>query len=127
MREKTEVNVSFLVPLRTRSAPNLREHWGTRATRVARERRATMMAWLTVPMKTRWNVRFGTRMLIVTLTRTAPRVLDDDNLRGCLKAVRDEVAAQLDIDDGDGRVLWAYQQRRGEPKQYAVRVEVRAR
>ena len=56
----------------------------------------------------------------VLLKRIGPRKLDDDNLRGALKAVRDEVAAFLGVDDGDARVQWEYAQGKGEPRQYAV-------
>lgn len=51
--------------------------------------------------------------LEVTLVRVAARALDDDNLRGALKAVRDGVADALGIDDRDPRVTWSYRQDRG--------------
>lgn len=38
------------------------------------------------------------------------RVLDDDNLAGSLKPLRDAVARRLGIDDGDGRIAWECQQ-----------------
>lgn len=50
----------------------------------------------------------------VTLTRVAPsNGLDSDNLQGGLKAVRDELAVWLGVDDRDPRVEWKYAQRRG--------------
>jgi len=60
---------------------------------------------------------------VVRLTRVAPgtRPLDDDNLRGALKNVRDAVAKWLGIDDGDSRVTYAYKQERGP---WGVRIEV---
>jgi hypothetical protein len=61
---------------------------------------------------------------VVTLTRIAPRALDDDNLRGALKATRDEVAAWLLVDDRDPRVTWTYAERRGAVREYAVEVSV---
>jgi hypothetical protein len=62
----------------------------------------------------------------VTLTRIAPRPLDLDNLAMSQKGVRDELAVVLGLpDDRDGYwVTWRYGQRRGEPKQYAVEVEI---
>jgi hypothetical protein len=61
----------------------------------------------------------------VTLTRVAPRQLDaEDNLTAALKAVRDEVAAQLGVDDRDARVTWRYGQERGGAREHAVRIEV---
>jgi hypothetical protein len=62
---------------------------------------------------------------VIRLTRvTAPRgkILDDDNLRGCLKAVRDGVADWLGINDNDPRVSWHYAQRNGTA--WGVEVEV---
>jgi len=62
----------------------------------------------------------------VTLTRVhrkSARPLDDDNLRGSLKAVRDGVADALGIDDGEIRRLrFSYAQEPG--RDYAVRIEI---
>lgn len=55
--------------------------------------------------------------IVVTLTRHSAGTLDDDNLRGALKAVRDGVALVYRIDDADPRIEWRYDQakcRRGE-------------
>lgn len=62
----------------------------------------------------------------VTLTRIAPRALDEgDNLPGgTFKNVRDGVADWLGVDDADTRVNWRYAQVRGAPKQYAARIEI---
>jgi fatty acid-binding protein DegV len=59
----------------------------------------------------------------VTMTRVAPSEgLDDDNLRSALKAVRDQIAAWLGVDDRDPLVRWAYDQKRGAARDYAVEV-----
>jgi len=48
-----------------------------------------------------------------------------DNLRGALKAVRDQVATWLGVDDADPRVTWEYGQAvDGRPRYQAVRIEV---
>jgi hypothetical protein len=48
--------------------------------------------------------------------------MDDDNLPGSLKAIRDEVASVLGVDDGDrARIRFAYAQERGE---WGVRVRI---
>lgn len=65
--------------------------------------------------------------LIVTIYRIAPRELDDDNLRGAAKAVRDSVAECLGIDDRDPRCTWNYGQIRGKVKEYAVRICIEVR
>lgn len=100
--------ISFEIPIVTQSAANLREHWATRAKRVASQRRAT--AYRTPPA-----VKVLGPLLEVTLTRRAPRELDTDNLQGALKGVRDQIAAALGVDDRSKLVRWAYAQTKGEP------------
>lgn len=99
---------------RTGSGLNGREHWAGRARRVRSER--DMAAWY---------LRRAAKPvppLVVTLTRVAPsKGLDDDNLSGSLKAVRDEVAAWLGVDDKRRDVVrYEYAQERGK---WAVRIE----
>jgi len=106
-----------VIPIRTYSKLNGREHWAKRARRTKAERRA---AFLMVPS---YAVAEPTT---VTLTRIAPRRLDGDNLQGSFKAVRDAVADRMGIDDADPRVTWRYAQEKGAPKEYAVRVEIQA-
>jgi hypothetical protein len=102
----------FEVPMKAPSTSNLREHWGAKAKRVdaqKRHTRARCPAWTDGPL------------LVVRLTRVAPRSLDDDNLRGALKSVRDAVASWLKVDDASPLVRWEYAQEKGaEP---CIRVE----
>jgi len=58
----------------------------------------------------------------VWLVRIAPRVLDDDNLRGALKGVRDAVADWLGRNDNDQHIHWRYAQLRGSKGEYAVTI-----
>jgi hypothetical protein len=64
---------------------------------------------------------------IVKLSRVAMRKLDDDNLQGALKSIRDSVADLLlpgmprGRADGDPRIQWQYGQIRG-PK--GLRIEI---
>jgi hypothetical protein len=105
------------VPIRVQSPNRLHaEHPGDRARRVRRERSAVREALARFdPPPGPW---------IVYLVRFAPRGLDDDNAVAAMKAVRDEVAKWLDVDDGDARVRFVVGQERGR---YAVRVEVGCR
>ena len=117
----------FTVPIRTVSALNMREHWALKARRVKRERRETACYCL-ANMKALAHyigaAEAGVR-LDVTLTRVAPSSgLDDDNLRGALKGVRDEIADALGVDDRDPVVAWRYGQRRGKAKEWGVEVTV---
>lgn len=105
------------IPIRIESSLNLREHWRTRANRNTSHRAA---AWMCMKAAGRIKVDRAT----ITLTRIAPRELDDDNLAGGFKSVRDGVSDWLGIDDGDKRLTWVYAQRRGKPHEYAAEVEV---
>lgn len=102
---------SATLPLRIKSAANLREHWAVRAKRVKCERMAALALSITLPLP-----------VVVALTRIAPRPLDDDNMIGGFKGLRDGIADRLGIADNDPRVRWAYGQEKGQ--EYAVRVEV---
>jgi hypothetical protein len=110
------VGALIVLPLRIESEANAREHWAKKAKRVKQHREAAY-----------WHCKAGDMPrfmfpLTVRVTRIAPRELDDDNLSGGCKALRDGVADYLGIKDNDPRVTWAYAQRKGEPKQYAVEI-----
>lgn len=108
----------LVVPIRTVSLTNQREHWRARHRRVSLERTAVWAYWLAqAPDLPETWVR-----ACVRLTRLSPGELDDDNLRGALKAVRDQVADELKVDDKDPRVEWFYAQRRSP--EYAVEIAV---
>ncbi len=64
----------------------------------------------------------------VALVRVGGRPLDPDNLAGGFKAVQDEVARWLGVDDGDRhRVRWNYRQRPAQAGEVrGVEVRVRA-
>ena len=47
---------------------------------------------------------------VVSITSYRPGVLDDDNLRGGLKPLRDLIARHLGLDDADSCVEWRYYQ-----------------
>jgi hypothetical protein len=107
---------TVLVPLRTGRGLNDRVHHMVRHRMNQGEQEMVL-----------WSIK-ATRMYpprppcTVTLTRISPasRPLDDDNLRGALKNVRDAVAKWIGIDDGDDAVRYAYAQERGP---WGVRVE----
>jgi hypothetical protein len=59
--------------------------------------------------------------LVVAFTRVGPRPLDDDNLAGAFKHVRDAVAEHFGIDDGDtARIRFTYAQCSGKPASFRV-------
>jgi hypothetical protein len=117
--------VELTMPVRLVSLLNAREHWATKAKR-ARDHReiarlSTRLHTLYAPIA---EFIVGGAPLRVTITRIAPRDLDDDNLAGSGKHVRDGIADALGIDDRDPRVKWAYAQERGKPREYACRVRI---
>jgi hypothetical protein len=106
-------------PIKTVSEMNRREHWTARNKRRVQQRREVYFAWkVGVAGKRK---RFGVPCT-VKLTRLGVRMLDDDNLRGALKFVRDQVAELLGMDDADERLTFEYAQETGSG--YGVVIEV---
>lgn len=104
------------------AALNARVHWSRRAARARKER-----AVIAVALRSQWfpDVETASPPTTCTLARIAPRMLDDDNLVGAFKAIRDEVAAFFGVDDGpNGPIAWRYEQRREAPKQYRVEIHL---
>ena len=108
------------MPIHTVSELNQREHWTVRVHR----RRAQRAAVVLLLPKDRPPLP-----VTVTLTRIAPRKIDKhDNYRSCFKAIVDEIAHIYGVKDDDPRITWEYgEQERGEPKEYAVRIEIEGR
>lgn len=102
--------IEVSLPLRTYSEANGRDHWAVKAKRSQNARRAAL-AIPPYPLP-----------CMVTLTRLAPRALDDDNLCSAFKAFRDGIADRLGCDDRDPRVQWRYGQ--DKAKEYGVRVKL---
>lgn len=86
---------------------NARELWQVRSSRVKKERK--LVAWALVGQK-RPPIPCSVR-----LTRVAPSAgVDDDNLSGALKAIRDQIAEWLGVDDRHrNQVRYVYAQKRG--------------
>lgn len=111
-------SVTIKLPLRLVSELNQREHWTVRKKRAGQQR---PLVRLMLAKERLWPVELPAR---VTITRIAPRALDDDNAAGSAKHVRDGVADALGVDDRTNLVVWEVQQRRGKPKEYAVEIRV---
>lgn len=111
------------LPIVTVSEANLREHWTKKAKR-HRAQREIIYSY--------WNREKPEMQLpcSITLTRIAPRKLDSDNLIFALKWVRDCLASLLvpglrpGRADDDPRIIWNYKQRKGNPKEYLVSIEI---
>lgn len=115
--------LDFVVPLRTSPGGNNREHFMARHRRVNRERAAVHAAW---PRACGVKVR-PLPPVDVLLVRIKPRgkLLDSDNLTMSLKSVRDQVARELGVDDGDvAHIRFRYSQHGGP---WGVRISIRER
>jgi len=131
------------IPLRTPNPLNgSHQHWTVKAQLRKTQRRTTYLVMsgllsaegvtrVTTPREredapgSRFAFRMVSQAVRVTLTRVAPSSgLDDDGLLASLKSVRDGIADALGVDDRDPRVTWAYDQRRGKPKEWAVEVRI---
>ena len=104
---------AFEIPLRLSNGLNAREHHFVRAKRVRAERIA--VAWML-------KGKPPAAPLIVTMTRIAPSAgLDSDNLISSCKALRDQIAQWLGVDDKCPSVQYVCQQRRGP---WAVGIQI---
>lgn len=110
--------IEVLLPLRIVSEANGREHWRAVAKRKAFQRQTARL------LMQRYLRPIPERPATITLTRIAPRTLDDDNLASGFKATRDGVADWLGIDDGSPMLTWRYAQRKGPAKHYSAEVVV---
>lgn len=105
----------------TQSEANIRGRWG-KMTRAANQRDTTfneiavaLHEGKEIPKRGPWFVRF---------TRLAFKELDEnDNLPRSMKAIRDQFAAILGVNDGSKSVYWDYEQVLGCQTK-AVRIEV---
>ncbi|HEY3499961.1 MAG TPA: hypothetical protein VGK73_34970 [Polyangiaceae bacterium] len=111
----TTLPIPHLVP----PGLNAREHWAAKSRRVRKEKQivSLLIAKYEAPPLP----------VVVTMTRCAPRLLDDDNAVGALKNVRDAVAHWLGIDDRDPRVTWKVEQRKVSRKEQGTVIRVERR
>lgn len=104
------------LPIKTVAGLNAREHWHKRAKRVRAERLAANFG-IRSPNMPSLPIR-------VTMTRLSAGSLDDDNLQGAFKAIRDGVADAYGVPDNDPRITWLYAQERCKRGEFGVRVEL---
>ena len=101
------------------SEMNTREHWRKRKIRFDNQKIEVNYFWR--------HALKGQKITLpcsVRLTRIGPKELDTDNLAGAFKAVRDQVAKEIGIDDGSKQINFQYAQEAIGKRQYAIRVEV---
>lgn len=107
------MHASYLIPIKTVTGLNAREHWTARHRRVSKEKEATARIVKPFPVP-----------CIVRMIRLSERLCDDDNLQGACKAIRDQIAKLCGVDDGpSGPIKWVYAQEKCKRGHYGVRVE----
>ena len=121
--------ISFKIPMRLISPGNARMHWREVA-RIKKAQRDNGLFYTLAaePSKLRVLVCETWKMpaLLITITRIGKRKMDDDNLAGSAKYVRDGIADGLGINDGDEKAaIWIYKQEIGT--QYGCRVTIEKR
>ncbi len=94
-------------------------HWRKMSALKKKQRGATVYCMV--------GVKIPPLPLTVTITRVGPRRLDDDNLAGACKYVRDQIAEVVGVDDGSPLYTWRYGQRVGAKLEYGVDVEIETR
>ncbi len=108
-----------VLPVKVISEANARERWQVAHSR-SRKQRETVKLSLNIGAMAEHKPKAP---CVIRLVRISPRPLDSDNLQRGFKAVRDEVAAWLGVDDRDARVFWAYGEQRSTGRLYGVRIE----
>lgn len=102
-------SVTLRLACSVKSEANQRCHWAVRQRRFKHQGAslevALRLAWLKdwipdLPLKITWT-HLGRKM-------------DSDNLAGAFKGLRDALADLFDVDDGDERIEWVYDQRPGK-------------
>jgi len=100
-----------------------RMHWAAVAKK-SKAKRAAVKLWWQAKKLPKQVLRPGQKAIVI-LTRFGIRDLDGDNLQGAFKAVRDEVAELLGIDDGSPDIAWHYRQEHRAEYGLSIAVEVR--
>ena len=124
----------FEIPIRTISEANCSQHWTKKSKRHKQQQLFVRLAY----------AKYVNGLIlpcIVTMTRLAPRILDDDNLCSAFKWIRDELSESMLPDksatyvarngklkklkgraDSDERITWKYSQEKNTT--YGVRIVI---
>ena len=112
--------IEFEIPVHTVTESNSGGHFWAKAKRAKAQRELALTHALAHGAhRGRWILP-----ATITLTRVAPRRLDIDNAWSSVKHLIDGIAQALGKDDGDPRLTWVVEQRKGAPREYCVHVRV---
>lgn len=105
---------------------NDRLHWATKAKRAKNERGATCWAFARHRLDGGSLPAGPYEVRLIRVYSGRERELDDDNFVGAAKNVRDQVADELHVNDGDRQaVRFTYTQEKGP--QTGIRIEIQTR
>lgn len=114
--------IDLVLPLRTGAGLNDRMHWRTRHGKVKKERGT---ACLMTRLELNRRPRYFSYPIVVTLTRLSSGELDEDNLAGSLKAIRDGIADAFECDDSArSRLRFIYRQEKCKRGAFGVKVRI---
>lgn len=129
------IELEWRMPLKTVSEANRsrKDNWRVKTTRIKQQRATTRMYFMaainssrishpTTPGKMIGNGAAG--RIQVYLKRYGVGTLDDDNLASAFKAIRDELAAVIGVDDGNPIYKWNYSQVKCSYKDIGVHVSI---
>lgn len=122
----TKPFVDITIPLRLVSEANRATtlHWRHRHRR-AKEQREIVGMVLGAKLRALGLKSQSLIPCIVTMTRIGPRQFDVDNSVSAFKHPQDSIAQILGVDDRENdKVQWRYEQRKGMPKEYALRIVI---
>jgi hypothetical protein len=119
------MKIEFTIPMRTVSESNLSgENWRKKSARHKKQKQ-----FVKIFCKAS-NVNEALLPCTVKMHRIAPRSFDYDNLVSSFKWIRDAISEELITGlaigraDDDKRITWEYIQEKGNPGQYAIRIEI---
>jgi len=115
------MRLEVTIPIRIVSELNMSEHWTAK-----HKRRKNQRKWLKIAFCGKGDSYHIP--CVVTIKRIAPRSLDEDNLIGACKCIRDFIADMLipglapGRADADNQIKWTYEQEKA--KEYACHITI---
>jgi hypothetical protein len=119
IREGVVTRLEILLPIRTESELNRRDHWAAAAARKKAQRNEVEVEWARLCKGVRFQLP-----AVVVLTRIGAQALDSDNLSSSFKAIRDQIAETLGVDDGSEMIRFEYRQIVDRRYGYGVKIEI---
>jgi hypothetical protein len=115
-------SLTISAPIKIVSTANFREHWSAKYRWNKQHAKQVQLAFFGMASK----IPPSETGLKITLTRIGGKPMDRaDNLPNGFKAVIDQVAQQIGVDDGSPYLSWHFEQRPGKVAGVEIRIEPR--